>query len=190
MVPFFVLCAVAAGQYLAEELGLRARRAGELALLATLVVVIVNPLELARAANPTYGRHPDHKGAADFVRSLNLTATDILVAEDVLQQTYYLGRVDYWLVSMRQASGHLELRDARIVDQYTATPLLTTAEELQALLDSRGARSVYIIGSGENFVGGRRVLRDAPVEELLESGRLEEIYVGRDGKTKVWRAAP
>jgi hypothetical protein len=190
MLPFFALCAVAASRYLVAELWPGGRRFGEFALAAVLLALIVNPLDIARAANPTYGRYPDHKGAAEFIASLDLAPTDILVAEDVLQQTYYLGKVDYWLMSMRGASIHLDERDGRVVDQYTATPLISRASELQAVLDGRGSRNVYVIGSGENFVGARRTLRDAPVEEILESGLLEVVYTGRDGKTKVWRAAP
>lgn len=190
VLPFFALCAVAASRYLVAELGFGARRFGEAALAVVSFVLIVNPLDIARAANPTYGRYPDHKGAAEFIASLDLGPADILVAEDVLQQTYYLGKVDYWLMSMRGASIHLDTRDGEIVDQYTATRLLSTGSELQALLDARGSRSVYIIGSGENFADGRRTLRDAPVEEILESDQLEVVYTGRDGRTKVWRAAP
>jgi hypothetical protein len=180
---------VAGGQYLVSELGLQARRVGQFAI-PLLLVLVINPMELVRPVNPSYGRYPDHKGAAEFIKSLQLSPMDVVVAEDVLQQTYYLGHVDYWLASLRHAYRHLDERDGRVVDQYTATPVLSSVEEFQGLLDGRGHRNVYVIGSGENFENGRRVLRDAPVAALLESDQLQVVYSGRDGKTKVWHAAP
>jgi hypothetical protein len=44
-----------------------------------------------------------------------------------------------------------------------------------------------VIGSGENFADERRRNRGNGIAEVLESGRLEVVFEGRDGKTRVWR---
>jgi len=190
ILPFFLLCVVAGGQYLASELGQTGRRRGTIAIQAAMLVVLVNPLVLSQTVNPTYGRHPDHKGAAEFVRSLDLSPDDILVAEDVLQQTYYLGGVDYWLTPLAQARAFAMERDGQVVDRYTATPVLDSAEAFRTLLDTRGDRTVVVIGSGENFANGYRTLRDPEVAGILESDSVHMAHLGRDGRTSVWIAAP
>jgi hypothetical protein len=46
---------------------------------------------------------------------------------------------------------------------------------------------VYVIGSGEDFENGRRTTRGNGIQEMLDSGRLEVLYRGRDHRTLVWR---
>ncbi len=60
---------------------------------------MVNPVAFGNIVHTGYKTHPDHKGAAAFIMQQRLGPNDIIVAEDVLQQTYYLGHVDYWLQS-------------------------------------------------------------------------------------------
>ncbi|MGI9302053.1 MAG: ArnT family glycosyltransferase, partial [Gammaproteobacteria bacterium] len=43
-----------------------------------------------------YPFYPDHQGPGEFVRQ-RLVDGDIVVAEDALQQRWYVGKVDYWL---------------------------------------------------------------------------------------------
>jgi hypothetical protein len=73
------------------------------------------------------------------------------------------------------------------VDQYTATPVIGTGDELVAVLNAEQLRDVYILGSGENFYEGARLFRGRGISDVLESHRLEVVFTGRDGKTKVWR---
>lgn len=188
---FFLLCTFAGMAYIA---GARqwvpdSSRLSRPAIVALVLVsaAIVNPVALGRVVNAGYDLHPDHKGAAEFIQSLDLAADAILIAEDVLQQTYYLGEVDYSLRPIDDAVHFSIVRDDRLIDQYTAAPVVGTGAELQALLDASGAVDVYIIGSGENFADGKRRLRGHGIAEVLESGDLDVVYEGRDRKTKVWK---
>jgi len=159
-------------------------------LVAALTLAVINPVALGRVANPGYELYPDHKGAAEYIRSLNLGPEAILIAEDVLQQAYYLGRVDYSLRPALDARRFSTVRDGQWVDQYTGAIVIKSGKEFAAVLDASGGRPVYVIGSGENFVNGERVLRGRGIAEVLESDRLEVVYEGRDGKTRVWRLRP
>jgi hypothetical protein len=187
--PYFLLCAFAAVPFLVEEL--RAVRLVEvvplkIGFLALVAGVVVNPVALARAVNPEYGYYPDHKGAAEYLRALPLKSDDIVIAEDVLEQTYYLGKVDYWLRDIEDARRFSIIRNGRLVDQYTGTPVIATGAALKHVLDTRAGRNVYVIGNGESFENGRWLFREHGIAEVLESKDLEPVYLGRDGKTVVW----
>ena len=188
---FFLLCTFAGMALLARELkwistGARLSRP-MIAVLALISVALINPVALGRTVNPDYGMYPDHKGAAEYISDLELGTDAILIAEDVLQQTYYLGRVDYWLDEIDNAFNFSIVRDGILVDQYTATPVIGTGDELVAVLNAEQLRDVYILGSGENFYEGARLFRGRGISDVLESHRLEVVFVGRDGKTKIWK---
>ena len=78
------------------------------------LVLVVNPVQVAKAVDSGYANHPDHKGAAEFVAHLHPGPHDIIIAEDVLQQTYYLGHVDYWLVNKQVAASYLHRVQGRL----------------------------------------------------------------------------
>jgi len=156
------------------------------AVLACLLVV--NPVHVARAMESGYARHPDHKGAAEFVASLHPGPRDILVAEDVLQQTYYLGHVDYWLVNKDVAAPFMHRVRGQWVDFYTDTPLIGTGVELEQLVERSDRGAIYVIGSGENQEDGRSLMRAFGISEALHSPPFHLVYRGRDGLTKVWKA--
>jgi hypothetical protein len=189
---FFLLCVFAGFAYLARELKWTADRdrvsRPVLAVLVLISVAMINPAALARVVNPSYGVYPDHKGAAEFIQSLDLSEDAILIAEDVVHQTYYLGRVDYSLRPVDDAVVFSVMREGRMVDQYTGAPVIGTGAELEELLDRERERDIYIIGSGENFINGDRILRRQGIAEVLASARLEVVYEGRDSRTRVWRA--
>jgi hypothetical protein len=155
-----------------------------------ICILIVNPVNVAHAVNSGYSIHPDHKGAAEFIRSVHVGPRDILLAEDVIEQTYYLGRVDYWLIGPGVASEFTQEKHGRIVDIYTGTPVMVTGDELRALIEKPGRGVIYIIGSGEDQSDGRRFVRGPSLSSVLESNELKTVYVGRDGLTKVWRIDP
>ena len=156
------------------------------AALLTLVLV-VEPTQVLATVNRNF---PDHKGAAQFIRSQNITADDILIAEDVLQQTYYLGRVDYWLFSRHAVRLYVQRIDGEIRDFYTHTRVIDSGDALLKVMDAYPGRRIFIIGSGENQKDGRRAMRALGIFEVLASDRLEELYLGNDGTTRVWRARP
>jgi hypothetical protein len=192
IMPFFMLCLLAGVTYAMSETRFEARRLSKPfasgAALLVLVIAFVNPVAVSKAASNDYRSFPDHKGAAEFIKSINPGPEDILIAEDSINQTYYLGRVDYRLLSVTIALTHSVVIDGVLRGQYTGTPIMGTGEELLTMLDHYDKGQIYIIGSGESFVGGRRSRpRRDGIYEVLESDRLEVLYIGRDGKTKVWR---
>ena len=189
---YFLLCTFAGLAYVVRETGWASsalkRPQYSVAALVLVVVALVNPVALSGTVNAGYERFPDHKGAAAYIRSLDLAPDAVLIAEDVLQQTYYLGSVDYLLRSVDDQAVFSFMRDGRMVDQYTGVPLIGTGAELEAMLNESEGKPLYVIGSGENFEDGERMFRGMGIAEVLESGRLEVVYEGRDNKTLVWKS--
>jgi hypothetical protein len=166
--------------------------AGPIASGVTAVIVcllVVNPVRVTHTIDSGYTNHPDHKGAAQFIESIHPGPRDIIVAEDVLQQTYYLGHVDYWLVNKEVGDVYLHRVGNRWLDFYTNTPMLGTGADLKALLRQPGRGAVYVIGSGENQEDGRKLMRAFGIAEELKSPSFQVVYRGRDGVTEVWKAA-
>lgn len=188
LVPF-LLTACVVGQSLADRFGMHTRRGMESIAAALLAAVLVNPSAALASMGPRAG-FADHRGAAQFVGDRKKGAGDIVVAEDVLYPWYYLGHVDYWLMGRLAAKNFAERVNGQVVYQYTHTPLIGTAAELQALIDRPGRGTLYIIGSGEDMADGRRYLRGDDIADLLQSGRLPLAFVGGDGLTRVWRLPP
>lgn len=154
---------------------------------ALACVLVVDPMQLVRAMDSGYATHPDHKGAARFVASLHPGSSDIIVAEDVLQQTYYLGHVDYWLVNKQVAAPFMHRVNGRWLDFYTDTPLIGTGVELERLVERPDRGAIYVIGSGENQEDGRSLMRAFGISEALQSPSFRPVYLGRDGLTRVWK---
>ena len=177
------------GSHSAARESLRTPRAAAIAS-AAVCLLIVNPVLVARTVNAGYSMHPDHKGAAEFMRSLTLGPRDVILAEDVLQQHYYLGHVDYWLVARYVAAIFVREVDGKPREIYLNVPVMGTGAELAALLDDPNRGTVYVIGSGEQQVDGRRYARGLGIQEVLNSPRFEVIYHGRDGFTQIWKAPP
>jgi hypothetical protein len=176
--------AFAAAQWFVRSRGSFAlRREGLVA--AIVCVLVVNPLAFARTVHSGYATNPDHKGAATFIQSVNPGPRDIVIAEDVLEQTYYLGHVDYWLQAQRVAAPYILNVDGVWKDFYTNTPLIGSAEDLQRLIDKPDRGAIYIIGSGENQEDGRRYVRGEGLAKLLESPEFKVVFRGRDDLTKV-----
>jgi hypothetical protein len=165
-----------------------ARWAQTVAVLVVVVLIVNPPMIAAMLTNDS--QHPDHKGAALFMRTQQLRPDDVILAEDVLEQTYYLGKVDYWLISRKVARRYVERVDGEIRDFYTGTRVIDSGAALEDLLNRYSDRRIFVIGSGENTSDGRRAMRGFGIAEVLTSDRFEVLYVGSDGFTKVWRAKP
>lgn len=189
-----LLCAFAACQWVVGasiERFVRLRsRMGSSVAAAAIAVLVVNPMALAATANAGYAIHPDHVGAAAFMRAYGVRDDDIVLAEDVLQQTYYLGSVDYWLIGPDVARRFVKTTPDGVRDFYTGTPVIATPAMLDELLQENRDKRIFVIGSGEDQQSGRRSVRGELLHEAIESDRFEVIYVGRDGLTKVLRAVP
>jgi uncharacterized membrane protein len=186
-----LLCALAASQEFSVAV---MRRVGSITvpatralLAASVAILIVNPVSLAHTVNGGYSIHPDHKGAAAFIQSIHPRADDVIVAEDALQQTYYLGRIDYWLRGMNNAAQFVHMKGGVLRDIYTDAPLLGTGAELMALVERRDRGAIYIIGTGEFRGDDLRLIRSDGIYEVLQRPIFEPVFLGRDGVTRVWK---
>jgi hypothetical protein len=163
-----------------------ARFGGVAAAAVVLCALVVDPTRLGAAVDPTYARYPDHEGAAQFVQSLHPGPHDILVAEDALMQTYYLGHVNYWLQDEAMAAPYLHKTDGRWTDIYTDTPLIGSGRQLERLVARRNRGAIYVIGSGESQQDAE-LMRGRGIARVLDSSAFHLIYVGRDHLTEVWK---
>jgi hypothetical protein len=155
-----------------------------------LIVLAVNPVALAKAVDSGYDIHPDHKGAAQFIQSRHLHADDRVLAEDVLMQTYYLKRVDYWLIARPVATPFVEKVNGEYVDGYTHTRVIGSGAELQRLVDWHDRGALYVITSAEDGGGEDRYLEGEGIYDVLRNGSFKKVFVGRDGRTFVWMSEP
>jgi hypothetical protein len=153
---------------------------------AAVGILVINPISVAHTVNAGYTIHPDHKGAADYIRSIHPGAHDLIVAEDALQQTYYLGHIDYWLRGINDAAEYVQLKGAVLRDIYTDTPLIGTGAELTALIERRDRGAIYVIGTGEFKGEGLQYIRSHGIAAVLQQPIFEPVYLGRDGLTQVW----
>jgi hypothetical protein len=162
---------------------------GQVTAAAITATLVVNPVAMAMVVNSGYESHPDHKGAAEFMRRQHLVPEDVIIAEDVLQQTYYLGKgqVDYWLMSRNHARRYVELVNGQIRDFYTGAGVISDAKMLEQLLQRERGHRIFVIGSGENQSDHRKGMR-GDMDAVLHSQQFEVIYKGRDRLTEVWRA--
>ena len=148
-------------------------------------LLIVNPLAFAHTVHSGYRTNPDHQGAARFMQSVNPGPRDIVIAEDVLQQTYYLGHVDYWLQARAVAAPYVLDVNGVLKDFYTNTPLVGSPEDLQRLIDKPDRGAIYIIGSGESQEDGRLWVRGEGLSRMLHSPQFKIVFRGRDDFTQV-----
>ena len=168
----------------------RTLNASAAATAAVVCLLVIDPARLQAAVDTTYAHYPDHKGAAEFVESQHPARDDVIVAEDALMQTYYLGHVDYWLQDRAQAAPFLRKIDGRWVDTYTGAPLIGSGAQLERLVESGSRGAIYVIGSGENQQDGRKLMRGLGIAKMLDSTAFHLVYVGRDGLTDVWKVDP
>jgi hypothetical protein len=184
-----LLSGVASAQWLFTELFARREAPVRWATAGAAVagLLVVNPIAFGHEVVAGNRGLPDHKGAAEFIKSLRLQPGDVLVAEDVLQQTYYLGHVDYWLLTRQVAHPFIYEARGELRDFYTSTRLIGTGAELEALIERPDRGAVYVIGSGENQQDGRRHMRGDGIYEVLASPKFEPVFTGRDGVTHVWK---
>jgi Dolichyl-phosphate-mannose-protein mannosyltransferase len=188
LLPFLVTAFACCQQWmLAYRIAGGEARWAKPVIAAAASAIFVGPAA-ARAVNAGY-TFADHRAAAQFMRSIARGPKDIVIAEEVLMQTYYLGHVDYWLQDPSFAARFVIRRNGSFVDEYTNTPVIGTSAALEALLEKSDRGAIYVIGSGENFDGGQRPMRPAGVDQLLHSNSFMPLFVARDGLTTVWKAA-
>lgn len=127
-----------------------------------------------------FAMYPDHRTTGLFVKE-RARADDIIVAEDVLEQRWYAGRVDYWLHDADEAIAFL-YRDSNglLRDIYTSSIVLN--DELLAGVAGEQQRRVWIITSAETAESRGLYLSDRQrqwLDAVTES--TEPAAVGHDG---------
>jgi hypothetical protein len=190
-----LLCAFAFAQHCSDRLWMRLKMGAaswpiQAAAVLAVIAIAANPAATIAAMTSDGSRYPDHRGAAQFIRTQNIKPDDIVLAEDVLQQTYYLGGVDYWLISRKHSWRFVHQVNGRMQDFYTGTAIIDTGAQFRELLDANPHRRIFVIGSGENSRDNRREMRGKEISELLKSDRFEPLFIGSDNFTTVWRVKP
>lgn len=100
---------------------------------------------------PIYSNHiqgiiyPDHRSLGCFVRG-HLKADDIVVAQDALQQYWYVGRVDYWLRQTTNIDSFVFKSDGVSRDIYVLSE--PTSDQIINKLKNSKER-IWVITSGE-----------------------------------------
>jgi hypothetical protein len=158
-------------------------------LAAIAGIAIVNPRAVAHSINAG-SRFADHKQAAEFIRSVAFGPQDIIVAEEALMQTYYLGHIDYWLTGPHNAADFVVRFNGRLVDEYTNAPVIYSAASFRQLMAQPDRGAIYVIGSGEHQEDQRLALRGPEISELLREPEFKTVFVGADGLTRIWKIAP
>jgi hypothetical protein len=129
------------------------------------------------------GRHPDFKAVAAYIGE-HADAKDAIVAFDPREIYYYIGRLEYSVQTSGYESQSYVDADGTLRDLYLSTPVLTSLEELRAVLGEPGRTKWLIVREG--WV--RRSPRVADdMKAFVQSQAARVVYAGRDGSTKVYR---
>ena len=91
--------------------------------------------------------YPDHRSLGCFVRS-HLRPNDIVVAQDALQQYWYVGKVDYWLRQPDSIDSFLFRSNGVLKDIYVLSEP-TSDENINKLKTSK--ERIWVITSGEVY---------------------------------------
>lgn len=207
MLPFFALCLFAGLQQVLSEsrllsVGSRlsSRRAAipaqAFAAVAALAV-FVSPSDLRYNVNPQYAdfgrmgdhRGVDHKGAAEYVIGEDAAGDDLVIVMDTQQQGYYLPkRADYYMRSLYDGRNSTIMREGRMRSLYTGLPQIASGAELEKVVRESQYDEVLIVGSGELEHNLDRYVDDGIWTTMQKLG-FEQVWLGRDGATPVWRYA-
>lgn len=149
-------------------------------------VVTLVPGEALRERLHVFPFRPDHARPGLDLRAA-LRPDDIVIAEDVIMQRWYAGRVDYWLRSFGDV--HTALRrepGGALRDVYTSSRLLDSPALLDSLL--RGSKGrIWVVTSGEIAPYRRVYLEPWQLDWLdgvMRSG--PPWSLGADGVTAVY----
>jgi 4-amino-4-deoxy-L-arabinose transferase-like glycosyltransferase len=99
--------------------------------------------------------YPDHRSLGCFVKG-HLKANDIVVAQDALQQYWYVGKVDYWLRQPESIDSYVFKSNGVSRDIYVLSEP-TSDEIINKLINTK--ERIWVITSGEvynfkdNFLG-------------------------------------
>lgn len=131
--------------------------------------------------------YPDHKTPGEYVAKHRSTG-DIIIAEDVLEQRWYAGTIDYWLRQYKSDSGGrfmYKAKDQQLHDIYVNSTM-ATIDILTTLTDDH-SRKIWLITSGETVYKRDHYLIDDQLQWLnnIESTHTP-VFTGKDGVTQVY----
>jgi 4-amino-4-deoxy-L-arabinose transferase-like glycosyltransferase len=129
--------------------------------------------------------YPDHQSAGRYVIT-HRTQGDIVIAEDALQQRWYIGDVDYWLRDPITHSRFLYRQpDGNLRDIYVDSTILT--KEILTALTQHSNKRIWVITSAETHHKQNYYLNTVQRQwlDFLEHNHTP-AYIGRDGITKVY----
>ena len=134
-----------------------------------------------------FPNYPDHRSAGEYVKQ-HIQNLDIIIAEDALQQTWYVDHVDYWLRSKETSGAYLYIDRFGIQRDIYVGSQLATADKLNALntLTEKNGR-IWIITSAETYQQGAYYLDEAQnvwLDNITSS--IKPHFIANDLITKVY----
>ncbi len=144
-----------------------------------------SPVDVRTAPGSHLMLMPDHQGPAQFVKQ-HAARHDIVIAMDWLEQSFYGGRIDYWLRTKHYAEQSYQTRH-EYFDFYTSTQVVSTVEGLQRIIAERGVRNVWLV-TASPYTEMQLHVSQAVLDYLAQ---LETwlVYRGRDDKSFVYKIA-
>lgn len=129
---------------------------------------------------------PDHQGPAQFVKE-NAAPNDVVIAMDWLEQSFYGGKVDYWLRT-DDYEGQSHYVRHEYFDFYTRTQVVARLADLERIVAQRRNRTLWIVTASPYTEMQLHV--SAEVLGYLDQLTPHLAYRGRDGKSLVYRLPP
>ncbi len=129
--------------------------------------------------------YPDHKSPGLFVKQ-HMKPGDIVIAEDALQQYWYVGQVDYWLRDPAGSARYLYRgSDGLLHDIYVDS--IAASNEILSTIDAITDRQIWVITSGETRHAQNSYL-NVEQQHWLEALRKNNppVFTGKDGVTRVY----
>ncbi len=129
---------------------------------------------------------PDHQQPGSFVKQYQ-QPQDIVIAMDWLAQSYYAGRIDFWLRSDAYVPQTYRVGESYF-DVYTGTQVLSTLTDLQAILDKHPHRRVWIITASPYTEADLHISPE--IMNYLQLNKQYAVFQGRDDKSLVYLFPP
>ena len=130
--------------------------------------------------------YPDHKSPGLFVAK-HRKDNDIVIAEDVLTQRWYAGKIDYWLRRYSESGGHFlyKGKDNNLHDIYVNS--VTATPDILKSITNNNSRKIWLITSGETHYNRDWNLTKEQ-QQWLENVESNEIpvFTGQDKITRVY----
>ena len=131
--------------------------------------------------------YPDHKFPGEYVAARR-HENDIVIAEDVLEQRWYAGTIDYWLRKYNADTGGrfaYKGKDQKLHDIYTNSIVATT--EILGTITNDKSHRIWLITSGETYNHRDWYLTNNQRQwlEHIESTHTP-VFTGKDNITQVY----